>query len=495
MKTRLTAIIVIAIGVFAFFSERHLAGKSKRSVYVPYEANWESLKSYQVPKWYRDAKFGIFIHWGPYSVPAFGNEWYPRHMYPWVYDHHIEKYGSPDQFGYKDFIPLFKAEQFNPVEWISLFKKAGARYVIPVAEHHDGFAMYKSQHSNWNAFEMGPKRDVLKELFQEGRSNGLKMGASSHFAFNWGYYNKKETFDTSKPEYEGLYGRPHLATSPPDNDFLKLWWNRTTDIIDNYQPDLLWFDFKLNQEVFRSYHPQIAAYYYNQGLEMGKEVILQNKNFNGFESFPPGTNVLDIERGKLSGISKYPWQTDTSIGKTSWSYTANWESKSANELIDDLVDIVSKNGNLLLNVGPRHDGTIPEDQQRVLLDIGAWLEKNGESIYETRPWVIYGEGPTKVHDGHFTETINTPFTSQDFRFTKKANNLYATALEYSADQAYNIITLGNPSKHLGHKEISSITHLASGTEVPWEQTNEGLTINGNSQIKGEYACVFKIEFK
>ena len=345
-----------------------------------YEANWKSLSNYEVPTWFRDAKFGIFIHWGAYSVPAYGSEWYPRLMYMdtatfsaqlnpegdganEVHLHHLAKWGDPKGFGYKDFIPKFRAEKFDPAEWITLFKKAGARYVVPVAEHHDGFAMYNSGYTRWKSTTMGPQRDVLGELFEEGRRQGLKMGASSHFAFNWAFFNKKPHFDTMDPEYADLYSKKGpVLDEPVSSEFKDLWWNRTKQIITDYQPDIMWFDFFLDSEAFKEYHPKLAAFYYNKGLEWNKEVVLQNKNLL-YESFPEGTFVHDLERGKMSGIRKEPWQTDTSIGANSWGYIENWESKEVDKIVDDLVDIVSKNGCLLLNVGPRADGTIPNDQR------------------------------------------------------------------------------------------------------------------------------------
>ena len=290
-----------------------------------YEPNWESLSDYQVPEWFADAKFGIFIHWGPYSVPAFGSEWYPRRTYEKdttrhasgratgtntaVYDHHVATYGDPSEFGYKDFIPMFKAENFDADAWMDLFKEAGARYVVPVAEHHDGFAMYNSSKTRWNVVDMGPERDVLGELAEAARAHGLKFGASSHFAFNWNYFTREDGWDTADSQYADLYGPPHTQyVDSVSEDFKRHWWERTTEIIDQYRPDVLWFDFYIDRPDFASYHPKLAAYYYNKGLEWGKPVVLQTKNMD-YESYPPGTHLLDIERGKLSGIYEYPWQT------------------------------------------------------------------------------------------------------------------------------------------------------------------------------------------
>jgi alpha-L-fucosidase len=474
-----------------------------------YEPNWKSLKSYKTPTWFQDAKLGIFIHWGPYSVPAYGSEWYPRLMYQdsvvynpsgkvestgssSIHNYHFQKYGDFKKMGYKDFIPSFTAEKFNAKEWIELFQKAGARYIVPVAEHHDAFAMYHSTFTEWNAVKMGPKKDILGELCAAGKQAGMKVGASSHFAFNWDYYKKKKEYDTSDPKYQGLYGRNHEPYSKIDDEFLQLWWSRTKEIIDNYKPDILWFDFCIDRIEFVPYHPKLAAYYYNKGIEWRKEVVLQNKNFGNFQSFPEGTNVLDLERGKMSGIHKFPWQTDTSIGKNSWCYVANWESKTPNTLVDDLIDIVSKNGNLLLNVGPKADGTIPADQQAVLFEMGDWLNKNGEAIYNTRPWVVFGEGPTAVATGHHTEGKNKELTSADFRFTTNQGNVFIIAMDYSKDGKYKVKSLAKENPNVTKKSIKNIIHLATGKSVTWKQTLEGLSIE--CEAEGTYACAFKVIF-
>ncbi|MBX2874881.1 MAG: alpha-L-fucosidase [Saprospiraceae bacterium] len=476
----------------------------------PYEANWESLRQYEIPEWFQDAKFGIFIHWGPYAVPAFGSEWYPRLMYMdekiWnanfevksekpsgVYKHHVKTYGHPGEFGYKDFIPMFKGEHFDAAEWIDLFVKSGAKYVVPVAEHHDAFAMYKSNVTRWNSVDMGPKQDILGELFAEARKKGLKTGASSHLAFNWAYFNRKEEFDNWDPQYDDLYGVNREKTDQMSDAWRETWWNRTKDIIDNYQPDLLWFDFYLDKEAFRPNHPELAAYYYNKGLEWNKEVVLQNKNFHGFESYPPGTNVLDLERGKMSDIQKSTWQTDTSIGANSWGYVTNWISKTPNTLIDDLVDIVSKNGCLLLNVGPKADGTIPEDQQAVLMEIGKWLETNGKAVFGSRPWRVFGEGPTAVAVGHHTEGKNKDLTAQDFRFTTNDEKLYAIAMDWSTTGETIITELAQQSANC-QWDIEGVKLLGYDGKLEWEHTKDGLEIKLPEEKPGDHAFVFEVDF-
>lgn len=473
-----------------------------------YQPNWESIKkNYKDPAWFNNQKFGIFIHWGAYSVPAFGSEWYPRQMYMDTatftaqlkhqksgpnntYKHHKKNWGNQKKFGYKDFIPMFKGEKFSAAEWIDLFKKSGAKYVVPVADHHDGFAMYKSNTTRWNAFDMGPKRDVLGELFKEGRSKGMIMGASSHYAFNWSFYNKKDHFDTTDPQYADLYSsKGKDLNEPVSQEFLDLWWNRTVDIIDNYQPDILWFDFYVDIPDFASVRPKIAAYYYNKGLEWNKEVVLQDKNFS-HEAFPEGTVVYDLERGKLPGIRKLPWQTDTSIGKNSWSHVTNWKSKTANQIIDDLIDIVSKNGNLLLNVGPKADGTIPEDQKNILLEIGSWLDVNGEAIYDTKYWKTFGEGPTEVKKGHHSEGKNKDFTGQDIRFTQKNGQLYAIMMAWPENGEVTIKSINT-----SEDAVKTISMLGSDEIIKWSQNAEGVTVKMPSKKPCKNAFVLKITTK
>ena len=482
--------------------------KQENSQTQQFEANWESLKEYKIPDWFADAKFGIFIHWGVYSVPAYGSEWYPRLMYQdstlwhqtdpektkpgtsWIFEHHLKTYGHPSEFGYKDFVPMFKAEKFNATEWVDLFQKAGAKYVIPVAEHHDAFAMYKSNVTRWNSVEMGPKRDVVGELQKATEKAGMRFGVSSHFAFNWDYFNKEERFDTWNPEYEDLYGPKHERYAPVSKEFMDLWWKRTTDIIDSYKPEILWFDFYIDKPEFAPYHPKLAAYYYNMGLSNNLEVVLQNKNM-GFESYPEGTNVLDIERGKLSDIRSDVWQTDTSIGKNSWCHTQGWQSKTANSLIDDLADIVSKNGTMLLNIGPKADGTIPQDQADVLLEMGDWLAVNGEAIYGTRPWEKFGEGPTIVEQGHHSEGNNKGFTSEDIRFTTKDKTLYAIVLDIPENGEVVVKSLAN-HQNINADSIKSVKCLGNESQSEWEINPNGLVVKTGAS-KTKHAMVVKIE--
>jgi alpha-L-fucosidase len=456
-----------------------------------YQANWNSLKKYQVPEWYRDAKFGIFIHWGVYSVPAFGSEWYPRQMYQRgsaEFKHHLETYGSQVKFGYKDFIPLFKAEKFNPAQWVALFKKAGAKYIVPVAEHHDGFAMYKTAISKWNAFEMGPHRDIIGELAAEIKKQGLIFGLSSHRIEHWFFMNGGREFesDVLDPAYADFYGPARLETETPSPEYMNDWLLRCTELVNKYQPQLFWFDWWIEQPAMDPYRKSFASYYYNKGLEWNKGVVINYKNV----SFPEEAAVLDLERGKLGGIRKLAWQTDDAIGNTSWGYAAGNTFKTAQYVITNLIDIVSKNGNLLLNIGPRPDGTITEEETQTLLGTGKWLDINGEAIYGTRPWKIFGEGPTESASGSFADQ-KKQFTAKDIRFTTKGDALYAIAMGLP-ESATSIRSLGQKSRN---GLITSIELLGSGEKISWNQQADELVIKPSKNYPAEYAVVYKIYFK
>ena len=329
----------------------------------PYKDTWESLQEYHVPTWYEKAKFGIFIHWGIYSVPAYGNEWYSRNMYiqeKREFEHHRKTYGEHKDFGYKDFIPMFKAEKFDAKEWVSLFKQAGAQYVMPVAEHHDGFQMYDSELSEWNAAKMGPKRNVLAELYEACKEAGLQNCASNHRFEHWFFmsHGKKFDSDVKEPLKKGDFYWPampepentfDLFSKPePTTEFLEDWLCRCCELVDKYRPKVLYFDWWIQHSSIKPYLRKFAAYYYNRAAEWGEEVVINYKH----DAFPFGIAVLDIERGQFADAKPYVWQTCTSVAKNSWCYTVGNEYKTSSQILCDLVDIVSKNGRLLLNVGP-----------------------------------------------------------------------------------------------------------------------------------------------
>ncbi len=470
---------------------------------LQYEPTWASLEQYQVPAWYQDDKFGIFIHWGPYCVPGFGNEWYPRNMYlntQREYAFHQQVFGHQSKFGYKDFIPMFKAEKFDAAQWADLFRRAGAKFVVPVSEHHDGFAMYDSALSRWTAAKMGPKRDVIGELAAATRAAGMVFGVSSHRAEHWWFFNGGREFDSDvqDPACEDFYG-PAMPQPPnshqvrdseprPDAKFLEDWLARCCELVDKYQPQLFWFDWWIRQIVFQPYLQRFATHYYNRATEWGKGVAVNYK----IDSFPEKAAELDNERGQLKDIRPRFWQNDTSVSKNSWGYIQHHDYKNAVSIIHDLVDVVSKNGALLLNIGPRPDGTIPQPEQEMLLEIGRWLAVNGEAIYGTRPWKVYGEGPTEVFEGGFTDTKRGAFTARDVRFTARGDTVYAIVLGWPEDGEAVVQWLGAGSP-LHAQAISQVELLGSAEPVQWSRDASGLKVKLPAQKPHDAAFVLRIK--
>lgn len=444
----------------------------------PYEATWASLSRYTVPRWYTEAKFGIFIHWGAYSVPAFENEWYPRNMYRQgtpAFEHHRATYGA--EFGYKDFLPHFRMENFSADEWVALFKRAGAQYVVPVAEHHDGYAMYATRRSRWSTSTVGPERDVFGELLRAVDEAWLMRGASSHRAEHWFFMNGGTEYDSDvrDPRYSDLYGPALRKEISPTERFLEDWLLRSIEIVDTYRPQLLYFDAGVEEPSFEPYLRRFAAYYYNRAAQWGREVVINDK----WNAFARGAAVLDVERGTMSGISPQPWQNDTSVSRTSWSWVEGHEYKTASELIAELADVVSKNGNLLLNVGPRPDGTIAEHEVELLERIGRWLSVNGESIYGTAPWAVFGEGPTEPVAGSFADGAAPQYTGSDIRFTTMTEvghrYVYAIALAAPSDGRLRIRSFGGGSRLLG-AGVREVRVLGHRGPVESAQTAEALEV-------------------
>ncbi|KAG6555401.1 hypothetical protein Mapa_002628 [Marchantia paleacea] len=460
----------------------------------PFEPTWESLSHYKIPQWYQKDKFGIFIHWGVYSVPAFANEWYPRNMYiknSTEYKHHIETYGPHTKFGYKDFIPQLTASNFDPLAWADLFRDAGARFVVPVGEHHDGFAMYDSSISRWSATKMGPRRDVIGDLASALRDRGLVFGVSCHRAEHWWFFNGGKTFpsDVQDPRYQDLYGPAMPDTLQPNATFLEDWLTRCCDLVDKYKPQVFYFDWWIEQPAFKPYLQRFAAYYYNRAAEWKKGVVINYK----FDAYPEGCAVLDMERSHLDQIRPLFWQTDTSVSRNSWGYVEKQDYKETKDVICDLLDVVSKNGALLLNIGPKPDGTIPQEEQDLLRQVGAWLKKYGSAIYGTRPWKVFGEGPTDTSGG--SDERHDPFTCQDIRFTVGAEGaLYATAMAWPDDLKITVCSVGSNLRLFGGK-VESVSLLGhEDLTLKWTCDGAGLhvTLPPVPPLNGAMTCTLKI---
>lgn len=469
-----------------------------------YKDTWESLQQYEVPEWYKKARFGIFIHWGVYSVPAFGSEWYARDMYIQgnkVYEHHLKTYGEHKNFGYKDFIPMFKAEKFSPGEWVELFQQAGAEYIMPVAEHHDGFQMYDSDLSEWNARKMGPKRDILGELSEECKRSGLVNCASSHRIEHWFFmgHGKEFVSDIKEPLVRGDLYWPSMAEADhmdvnsepiPTKEFLEDWLCRCCEIVDKYKPKVMYFDWWIHHTSVKPYLKKFAAYYYNRAEQWGEGVVINYK----LDAFQFGTAVLDIERGQFAEAKPFIWQTDTATAFNSWAYTENNKYKKSSQIVCDLVDIVSKNGRLLLNIGPKADGTIAREDREILLAIGNWLKINGEAIYGTKVWKISSEGSAKMVEGDFADGIEKIFTKEDFRFTVNGSSVYATCMNMKGHK--NVCIKAFAERTGSHaaffaNSIKAVEILGYDKKPEWERTGEGLKIT-TPQIESEMPVVFKI---
>jgi alpha-L-fucosidase len=490
-----------------------------------YKPSWNSIKTHQTPQWFKDAKFGIYTCWGVYSVPGCGpnGTWYPYNMYregTEQYAYHLKTYGGPEKFGYKDFIPMFTAEKFDADEWAELYKSSGAIYAGTVGEHHDGFCMWDTKYSDWSAAKMGPKRDVVGELEKAIRKQGMRFMISLHHAENWWFYpHWMKEYDTSDPRYAGLYGEPHNLdgmkknydkSSPryaglwgedhnvegvvipnfsdqdrPSKRFMETWKAKTVEVIENYQPDMLVFDYGL-QAVPEQYKQDCLAYYFNKEKDWGREVVVTYKNFD----FAPGSGVVDWEMGHMNSLTYNEWLTDTSVDiGNGWSFLKETPPyKSTKTLVHYLADNVSKNGYLLLNVGPKPDGTIPEQAKELLKGIGQWMQVNSEAIYGTTCWIAYGEGPNQIEKSwHGNEKDLAEFTAKDVRFTVKDNVLYAICLGWPGEQV-KIETL----KRLYPAEIRSVKMLGCDQELTWSLSPTEMTIQTPPEKPCEHAYVFKI---
>lgn len=468
-----------------------------------FEATVESLKQYRCPEWFRDAKFGIYLHWGVYSVPQM-DAWYARYMY-WqgtdAYNHHVKTYGHPSEFGYKDLIPLWKAENFDPDALVGLFKEAGAKYFTPCAVHHDNFDLWDSKYNKWNAAQMGPKKDLIGMWKKAADKAGLRWGVTTHLQRSYNWFAtahgsdatgplKGVPYDAAQGEGVGLYPPQNHQGSQfvPAQEISKAWrenWRkRLTQLIDDYDPDHMYFDGAIPFTGLDEGKTgmELMAHYYNTRPE---GFLCYKNRKSGL--FIKGLGSEDHERGKAEEISEEPWQTDDSIGP--WGYVKGASYMTPDMVVDKIIDIVSKNGNMLLNVPIRADGTLDEETVSILKHVGQWFKTNGEAIYGTRPWHRFGEGDHVVG----TSTKISATTSADIRFTTKGDVLYAHVLDWPENGEPVVIkSLGaqNPNGAVKQVELLGCTD-----KLAWRQQADQLRVPFPATQSGDYAHVLKIQFK
>jgi alpha-L-fucosidase len=511
----------------------------------PFNPTWESLQNYKTPDWYRNAKFGMWAHWGPQCQPESG-DWYARGMYQegsWQYKIHLEKYGHPSKFGFKDVINEWKAEKWNPEELVSLYKNAGAQYFMAMANHHDNLDLYNSKYQkNWNATKVGPKKDLIAGWAKAARNNGLPFGVSVHASHAWRWYETAQRADKTGQyagiPYDGkltkadgkgkwwegldpqeLYAQNHPLSegSLDDNSIHKQWgwgngvyplskayiekfYNRTIDLINKYNPDVVYFDdSQFPLWPVSDVGLRIAAHMYNKSIKDhgGLRAVINGKILDENQR---KAMVWDIERGQANEIQPLPWQTDTCIGD--WHYNRGVYNdsryKTSKTVIQTLVDIVSKNGNLMLNIPVRGDGSIDEKERKIVEGIGAWMKVNSESIYGTRPWKIFGEGPAQqataaLNAQGFNEGKGKAFTNEDIRFATKGNVLFATAMGWPENGKVVIKSLAKNSEHFP-KEIQKIEWVPTKQSLSFERNENGLVVSLPEKTSDEmnYANVIRI---
>lgn len=523
------------------------APKQERMMEGPYEPTWESLSQYgEAPDWFRDVKFGIWSHWGPQCEPGQG-DWYAREMYmegSRIYKWHVENYGHPSEFGFKDVINLWKADKWNPEELMELYHRAGARYFFTLGNHHDNFDNWNSKHHKWNSVNLGPEKDIVGGWEKVARKYGMYFGVSIHSAHAWSWYEPAQRADKEGPltgvPYDGtltkedgrgkwwdgydpqeLYAQNHPLSDeshddsaihgqwawgdgafPPSDEYCQNFFNRTVDMINQFNPDLVYFDdtamplWPVSDAGLRT-----VAHFYNKSVREQNgmnEVVAFAKILNDEQK---NALVWDVEKGVPDQIQEKPWQTCTCLG--SWHYNQSYYDrdryKSAKTVVHMLVDIISKNGNLLLSVPQRGDGSIDDKERKILEDIASWMAINGEGVYGTRPWKIFGEGPVAeasnpLQAQGFNEGRHAPYTAADIRFVVKGDVLYAHVLALPEENKVVIKSLseGNP---LMKKEITSVTLVGSEHTLTFTRNSEGLQIElpvEDIEMPNEISLLFKI---
>ncbi len=486
---------------------------NSNQVEARFDETWESLSTIdREPEWFKDAKFGIYFHWGLYSVPAYDNEWYPRWMYvpgrdSWggtVYEHHKNTFGPVSEFNYHDFIPMFTAEHFDAAEWADLFQKSGARFAGPVAQHHDGFAMWGSKVNPWNVKDMGPQKDILGELFAELKKRDMQTIATFHHArllqryttdtANWAIntpdpcwnshfpYHPDYITSTTDPKLRLLYG------NIPEDEFLEYWLNQVKEVVDGYAPDMIWFDSWLD-EIPEDYLKKMVAHHFNTAVLRGQQPIVNYKQ----EDLPANVGILDIEQGGKTELSDDYWLTDITLSYGSWSYTHGQTYKNPALIIRNMIDVWSKRGIVLLNISPMANGIIPDAQREVLAAIGQWIEKHEDAVYETRAYSTFGYGRAEFEAGHFGgQSATMDYNHKDIRFTvskdKKSLFVYSLGLP-EPNSVFDI-------HYVDAANIKRVSVVGSSAELQWSKTDDSLSIiTPASSEMDELATVFKIELK
>lgn len=466
----------------------------------------ESLQQYECADWFRDAKFGIYLHWGAYSVAEQG-EWYARNLYiedrP-EYEHHVKTYGHPSTFGYADFIPMWKAEKFDPDALLALFKRAGAKYFTPCAVHHDNFDLWNSKHHEWNAVNKGPKKDLIGMWKEATHKAGLRFGVTTHLSRSYSWLNTANQADTrgkykgipydgAQGKAKGLYptndGQSTHPRAPFDapKEWRDHWARRVKQLIDDYEPDHLYYDCAVpfRGEDAGATGMDVIAHFYNQRPE--GVMCIKERPWQGL--YADGITTLDYERGKAASILEHPWQTDDSIG--SWGYKAGSPYMTPDLVVDKIIDIVSKNGNMLLNIPIKADGTLDKEATKLLENIGKWFDINGEAIYGTRPWYLFGEGRNEI--GH--KDLESSLTDKDFRYTTKGDTLYAFVMDWPRAKKKPVTLPNLTAMNTRISEVVSVELLGHDGELKWENHGDGLQVWFPKDKPCEHAYALKIGFK